>query len=134
MLRTVFAFVAVVATCVVAAAQELPASSTWKNQRGSELNVTAVDATGKFTGTYVNHAAGFACQDEPFDVSGHAWSHRVVFSVVWKNASQDCRSITTWAGIARKKVLSTAWQLAQVDPKAGRIKLQWGRDRFERVK
>jgi Avidin family len=133
MLRSILAFAAVVATCAAAAAQGLPASSAWKNQRGSEFTVTTVDATGKFSGTYVNRAAGFACQNEPFDVSGHTWSRRVVFTVVWKNASQDCRSITTWAGFVRKAALSTTWQLARVDPKTGRIKVQWGRDRFERV-
>jgi Avidin family len=134
MLRSILAFIAVVATCTAAAAQGLPASSTWKNERGSELTVTTVDATGKFSGTYVNRAAGFGCQYEPFDVSGHAWSHRVVFNVVWKNANQDCRSITTWAGFVRKAALSTPWQLASVDPKIGRIKVRWGHAGFERVK
>ncbi|HEV1999332.1 MAG TPA: avidin/streptavidin family protein [Xanthobacteraceae bacterium] len=134
MLRSILAFMTVLAACTAAAAQGLPASSTWKNERGSELTVTTVDATGKFSGTYVNRAAGFGCQDEPFDVSGHAWSRRVVFSVVWKNANQDCRSITTWAGFVRKAALSTTWQLARVDPKTGRIKVRWGRARFEPVK
>ncbi len=134
MLRSVLAFVAVVAACSAAAAEVLPAPSVWKNQRGSELTVTKVEPNGNFTGTFVNRAPGFGCQNEPFDASGHAWSRRVVFTVVWKNAKQDCRSTTTWFGLMTSKTMQTTWQLSAIDPKSGRPKLRWGRDRFDRVK
>jgi hypothetical protein len=134
MLRSIVICVALVATCAIAVAQGLPASSVWKNQRGSELTVTTVDPTGRFSGTYVNRAPGFACQNEPFDVSGHAWSRRVVFTVVWKNASQDCRSTTTWFGVTSSKTMQTTWQLSAINPKTRRPRVSWGRDRFDRVK
>jgi hypothetical protein len=133
MLRSILAFVAVVAACTAAAAQVLPASSVWKNQRGSELTVTAVEPSGRFSGTYVNRAPGFGCQNEPFDVSGRTWRRQVAFTVMWKNAKQDCRSTTAWSGVVTKTTLQTTWKLSRIDPKTGRPKVLWGHSEFERV-
>ncbi|HTV31364.1 MAG TPA: avidin/streptavidin family protein [Xanthobacteraceae bacterium] len=74
-------------------AQGLTVPSYWKNQRGSEMLPYSIDGKGAFTGAFINHAAGFACENSPYDLHGqvHANSH-LRFTVVWKNLAQDCKS------------------------------------------
>src|ERR1044071_9590068 len=53
-----------------ALADPLTAPSFWKNQRGSELMITAVSSSGAIRGTFTNHAAGLGCQGIPYPVTG----------------------------------------------------------------
>ena len=59
------------ALAACAAHAQIPTNSTWENQRGSTLQITSIDpTTGALRGTYINPAAGFACQGTPYDVIG----------------------------------------------------------------
>ena len=68
-------------------AQGLPGNSTWKNQRGSQMTIASVDATGKFTGLYVNQAAGFECAGQPYDVTGRVTGAKLFSSLRLRNAT-----------------------------------------------
>jgi len=32
-----------------------------------------IDAQGRFLGVFINHAAGFSCQNTPYDLEGRVW-------------------------------------------------------------
>ena|ERR1700730_2614322 len=51
-------------------ADQLTAPSLWKNQRGSELRLTAVGTNGSLRGTFTNYASGFQCQGIPYPIAG----------------------------------------------------------------
>ncbi len=128
--RLLIAVVALAASSSLALAQGRIVPSNWKNQRGSELSIAAVDAAGKLSGKFVNRAADFSCENETFDISGQATLTRITFTVTWKNATANCNAITTWVGLVGKSALATTWQHAYIDPKTNRIKVRWGRDVF----
>jgi hypothetical protein len=90
--------------------------STLVNTRGSTLTVWIVDpATGAFSGTYVNNAAGFKCQGAPYEVSGVTKGPSVTFTVNWTGfAVPDCKSITIWRGQFVGTTLNTRWTLDYV--------------------
>lgn len=103
-------FLLVVAN-VSAFAQGLPAPSYWKNQRGSEMKISAIDVRGNFVGAYINHAAGFQCQNTPYDLRGRAFRGHIVFVVVWTNSVADCKSKTVWRGRVIGPTILTRWVL-----------------------
>ncbi len=95
---------------------QVPSFSTWVNTRGSVLAVFFVDpATGAFTGTYVNKAAGFECQGVPYAASGVSRGTSVTFTVNWKGILvPDCHSTTVWTGRLLGPALKTKWKLDYV--------------------
>jgi hypothetical protein len=111
MLRFILAFFLFAGTSVGAFAQSLPVPSYWLNQRGSEMKLYAMGPQGNFTGVYINHAAGFSCQGTPFNLVGRTAGHRLWFVVVWKNATQDCRSTTYWHGRLYGRTIHSRWLL-----------------------
>ena len=117
-----------------AVGQSLPAPSTWKNQRGSEMKIVSAEAGGKFKGQYVNNAAGFGCQGVPYDLEGQVSGRRISFFVVWANPTKSCNSLTSWRGTLSADNISTRWELAYIDRSSGRVKILRGSDRFEKVK
>jgi len=95
---------------------QMPSFSTWANNRGSLMSVFFVDpATGAFTGTYLNNAAGFDCRGVPYPVSGATKGSRVTFTVNWKGILvPDCHSTTVWRGRFVGPALRTRWILNYV--------------------
>jgi len=47
----------------------IPTPSAWNNQSGSTLIINSIDSTGLITGTYVNRAPGYGCQNIPYPVT-----------------------------------------------------------------
>ena len=129
MRRLFSALLLVVATTLSASAQSLPVPSYWLNQRGSEMKLYSVDAGGNFKGVYINHAAGFQCQNTPYDLWGHSVGNRVKFKVVWQNWAADCHSKTIWRGRLIGPTLATWWLLVVYNPDGSVSKLR-GTDVF----
>ena len=104
-------------------AQVVP-GSTWENGRGSVLTIVTVNPDGSFTGTYVNNAPGFGCQGQPgFPAVGSQNANAIGWTVSWNNGVEDCKSVTSWAGvILSTNVIEAFWSLgytsAQYGPRA----------------
>ena len=113
-----------------ALAQAIQPNTTWKNNRGSELTISAVDTTGKLTGTYVNRAAGFQCQNTPYPVIGWIEDDKISFSVRWKSVAMDCKSITSWTGYLSGNRIISDWDLVYTDTGENRPMLYRGTDYF----
>ena len=111
MYRLVAALFLLTAATVSATAQSLPVPSYWLNQRGSEMKLYNIDAQGKFLGVFINHDAGFSCQNTTYDLEGRAWRDRVGFAVVWNNWVKDCKSTTVWHGRVSGHTIWTWWVL-----------------------
>jgi hypothetical protein len=75
------------------------------------MSLYTMDARGNFTGTYINHAAGFACQNTPYALTGHANGALLTFTVVWNNGIQNCNSKTVWSGRVAGNTMRTRWTL-----------------------
>jgi len=122
-------FVTAYASC--AAAQALPVPSHWKDQRGSDLLLYTIDGKGAFTGAFIDNSEAFACHYAPYDLQGQIHGHHVRFTVVWKNAAQDCKSQTTWSGRATGDTITTWWVLTHHDHKGAAKKMR-GTDTFHK--
>ena len=109
MLRFALAALLYVTPAAAFAAAGLPVPSHWKDAQGSEVAFFTSDAKGALTGTFVSHAPGFACATLPFNLRGRVQGHHVTFSVVWKNAIEDCKGQTTWSGNVSGKLLHVWW-------------------------
>ena len=107
--------------------------STWVNSRGSVLSVWFVDpATGSFTGTYVNNAAGFSCKGVPYQAIGVTKGTAVTFTVNWKGFGvPDCKSTTVWRGQAVGPTMRTRWVLDYIGSD-GKPHRMYGTDTFIR--
>lgn len=92
-----------------------PAVGAWTNQSGSTLHIEAISATGMVTGHYINRAAGFACQNTAFPVTGWLNGTAITFSVTWTNSTQSCNSVTGWVGSFDPSftTLTTDWVIAR---------------------
>jgi hypothetical protein len=130
--RRVVAGLLLLALGGAAAAAPIEAGTIWRNDRGSTLVIRSIDADGRLAGDYVNAAPGFPCQGTPFPVIGWLAGEKIVFSVRWKNASEDCGSLTTWAGFIADGVLVTEWSLVRTDPQSGKGMVLHGASRFTR--
>lgn len=112
MFRLISALLLLAAMSVSAFAQSIPAGSSWKNQRGSQMYVANTDINGNFSGTYINNAAGFQCQGTPYQLAGRAGGSHLTFVVVWKNFAADCHSKTVWRGrLIGTTTIQTHWVL-----------------------
>ena len=90
----------------------LTAGSVWINQSGSTITFTSVDPTnGQLSGFYINNAKGYSCQGIPYQVTGYTYGTLISWSVNWRNAYQDCQSMTGWTGF--------------YDPSSGTFKTSW---------
>jgi hypothetical protein len=96
-------------------AQELTAMSAWVNQEGSTLYINGISAQGELTGTYINRAAGYGCQNSPYPVNGWVYGTAISFSTKWQNSVESCNSITSWSGfytnVGGQGKITTLWQL-----------------------
>jgi len=130
MYRLITALFVLVAVTVSASAQSLPVPSYWLNQRGSEVKLYNIDAQGHFLGVFINHAAGFACQNTPYELRGHTWGDHVKFAVLWKNWAQDCKSMSVWHGRLIGHTIWTRWVLYTKNIN-GTISILRGKDNFQ---
>ena len=90
----------------------IPVPSAWDNQSGSTLTINAIDSTGKISGTYINRATGYSCQDIAYPVTGWAYGKAITFTTIWQSAAESCNSITAWTGFLYKGEISTLWSLS----------------------
>jgi hypothetical protein len=109
--------------------QALPASSLWKNQRGSTLEVFFVDPAGSFQGQFINRAAGFTCQGTPFPAVGTIKNNSIAFAVSFV----PCASYATWYGLVNGNIMKTPLIILFVPPKGPPLKVH-ETDVFTRVR
>ncbi|TCS64171.1 avidin/streptavidin family protein [Varunaivibrio sulfuroxidans] len=86
--------------------------SAWQNQRGSVMYIESVGPDGSFRGVFVNKAAGTYCQNTPYPMTGRTNQSALAFVVNWKNGTEDCKSITAWAGYISGGHMTTKWNLS----------------------
>lgn len=91
--------------------QGLRALSAWTNQSGSTLYIDSVAPSGQLTGSYINRAQGFGCQNTAYPVTGWVYGTAITFTVLWENAVESCNSITSWTGFYFQGAITTLWQL-----------------------
>lgn len=108
---TLFAFIAFMGG-YVHAGNSIQAPSTWTNQSGSVLTIGSIDGQGQITGSYVNKASGYRCQNIPYPVTGWVYGSAITFTVKWQSSSESCSSITAWTGfLDNQGQIETLWQL-----------------------
>jgi hypothetical protein len=90
-----------------AVAQGLPVPSLWQNQRGSTLQINALDPFGHMSGTFINRAAGFQCRNTPYPATGYYSNPGITFTVSFT----QCNSITVWNGQVNGNIMPTSWVL-----------------------
>lgn len=93
--------------------QGIQASSSWSNQRGSTLYIDSIGSDGLVTGTYINRAAGYQCQNIPYPVTGWVYGTAITFTTIWQSATESCNSITSWTGFFYQGQIHTLWQLVE---------------------
>lgn len=108
----------------------LKALSAWTNQSGSTLYIDSVGSDGLLTGTYINRAAGYGCQNISYPVTGWVYGTAITFNTVWKSTTQSCNSITAWTGFYYKGAISTLWQLS-VNGSSSTSQILQGSDTFK---
>jgi len=126
MKRLLLALAFVLASQTFALAQ-LDGPSLWKNQRGSELNITSVTGT-QFAGTFTNRAAGFSCLGIPYPVTGINAGPYITFTVNFAK----CRSVARWQGNVQGLGMSVQWALQYVSN--GKPAVMTGFDLFTRYR
>jgi hypothetical protein len=107
--------------------QALP--GLWQNQRGSTLEVFFVDPSGSFQGTFINRAAGFACQGTPYPAVGTIKNTSIAFAVSFV----PCASYATWYGTVKGNAMKTPLIILFVPPKGPTLKVH-ETDVFTRVR
>lgn len=88
-------------------ADSLQAPSLWKNQRGSELQVTAA-RNGRFSGTFTNFDPNYQCVGIPYPVTGITSGGPTMFTVNFAK----CSTVTKWTGHAQGLGMSAQWVLS----------------------
>ena len=89
----------------------LTASSAWTNQDGSTLYINSVGSNGQITGTYINRAPGYSCQNISYPVTGWIYGTAITFTTIWQSSTESCNSITAWTGFYYNGEIATLWQL-----------------------
>ena len=89
----------------------LTALSAWTNQSGSTLYINTIDSSGLLTGTFINRAAGYGCQNISYPVTGWVYGTAITFTTIWKSTTESCNSITAWTGFYYQGKITTVWQL-----------------------
>lgn len=89
----------------------LQALSAWTNQSGSTLYIDTIGSNGLLTGTYINRASGYGCQNISYPVTGWVYGTAITFTTIWQSTTESCNSITAWTGFYDQGKISTLWQL-----------------------
>lgn len=107
------------------------AMSAWQNQRGSIFTIDRVDADGKLTGTFINRAQGYLCQNIPYPVVGWIYGTAISFTTKWQSTTESCNSITAWTGFYNRDSgkIETLWDLS-ISGSTERSQILQGQDTF----
>lgn len=90
-------------------AQSALIPSSWKNQRGSEMQILWPTPSG-FGGFYTNLAKKYPkCYGKPYFMSGSVDGQKISFSVVWNSPFENCQARTDWSGKIQGNRISTRW-------------------------
>jgi hypothetical protein len=112
-----------------ASAQGIPASSTWKNQRGSILEITSVDSsTGVITGKFTNNAPNTLCIGTPYDIVGHTLKNGGVF--FGSHSHHPATPSLHGGGQSLERASRRLWALSVIDDESGAIETVSGADTF----
>ncbi len=106
--------------------------SSWVNTEGSTLTISAIDSDGQITGSYVNKAAGWNCQNIAYPVTGWIYGAAITFDTKWESTTESCNSITSWAGFLYQGQINTFWNLTQNGSSSTSQILQ-GKDTFKQT-
>lgn len=120
---------AVVSIANAQPAGKLQALSAWTNQSGSTLYIDSVGSNGQVTGTYINRAVGFQCQNISYPVTGWIFGSAITFTTIWQSTTESCNSITAWTGFANNGQLQTLWQLI-INGSTSTTQIHTGADTF----
>ncbi|MDB5487665.1 MAG: hypothetical protein JWQ58_1380 [Reyranella sp.] len=112
------------------AAAQPAAVGTWANDHGSVLVIQSVGPDGRVAGTYANNAPGYKCAGATFPLVGWMDGPRISYTVLWKNASLDCASITSWTGYLNDGRLGVEWVLTYEENGASKVRI--GSDSYRR--
>lgn len=110
----------------------IPAPSAWENQSGSTLQIDSIGSYGLITGTYINRASGYGCQNISYPVTGWAYGTALTFNTLWESASESCNSITAWAGFLSQGHISTLWNLT-INGSTSASQIIQGSDTFKQI-
>ena len=110
----------------------IPAPSVWENQSGSTLQIDSIGSDGLITGTYINRASGYGCQNISYPVTGWAYGTALTFNTLWESASESCNSITAWAGFLSQGQISTLWNLT-INGSTSASQIIQGSDTFKQI-
>jgi hypothetical protein len=111
----------------------IPTPSAWDNQSGSTLTINSIDSTGLITGTYINRAPGYDCQNIAYPVTGWAYGTAITFNTIWQSGSESCNSITAWSGFLYGGKMSTLWSLT-INGSSSTSQILRGNDTFRQVR
>lgn len=95
----------------VSVSPSLQALSAWTNQSGSTLYIDHIDNNGLLTGSYINRATGYGCQNISYPVTGWVYGTAITFNTLWQSTTESCNSITAWTGFYYQGKIDTLWQI-----------------------
>lgn len=104
--------------------------SSWTNQSGSTLYINNIGSNGLLTGTYINRARGYGCQNIAYPVTGWVYGTAITFTTIWQGA-ESCNSITAWTGFLYNGQIKTKWQLT-INGSSSTKQILQGADTFTR--
>lgn len=110
-------------------AESIQSLSAWTNQSGSTLYIDSVGSNGQLTGTYINRAQGYGCQNIAYPVTGWVYGTAITFTTIWESTTESCNSITAWTGFVYKGQIQTQWQLV-VNGSTSTTQIVQGKDTF----
>lgn len=120
-------------TYTFAAKSKLQTLSAWTNQDGSTLYIDSIDSSsGLLTGTYINRAQGYGCQNISYPVTGWVYGTAITFTTIWQSTTESCNSITAWTGFYYNGKISTLWQLV-INGSTSTSQVLQGADTFTQV-
>ena len=93
------------------AVEKIQSLSAWTNQSGSTLYIDNIGGNGQLTGTYINRAQGYGCQNIAYPVTGWVYGTAITFTTTWQSTTESCNSITAWTGFLYQGQIQTLWQL-----------------------
>jgi hypothetical protein len=108
----------------------IQALSAWTNQSGSTLYIDTIGSNGLLTGTYINQAPGYGCQNIAYPVTGWVYGTAITFNTLWESTTDSCNSITAWAGFYYQGEISTLWQLT-INGSTSTSQILQGSDTFQ---
>ena len=121
-----FVFSFLIATA--ASAAELVPSS-WKNEKGSTMQLMLPKIGGGFLGSYTNNAPGYPhCAGVPYPLWGESDGKKIAFTVQWSAPfREDCGSVTTWTGTIKGDVIRATFVVTRNGKKAAAGKVKFVR-------